>query len=250
MKQFFINIWNHIKSFCISAGKLIAFSAVWLWSNIKPGLAFFYRECIKFPTYIIFHPLKGFEEFKRYKRGKMSVALILMFLTILFNILSFQYNGFLTNPNDIKDLNSIAQIAYIVGLVIVVTIGNWSVTTLFSGKGTMKEIFMMICYCLFPFMISKVFGLFLSNVLTTNELAIYSLVNTLGVFIMVFMFFFGIISIHEYGLVQCLLTILFTIIAVVIVLFACLLFFDLFQRMYGFIYTIYQELTLRNIIGG
>ena len=77
---------------------------------------------------------------------------------------------------------------------------------------------------------------------------IYTLVNIIGIVLLLYMFFFGIIGIHEYGLVQCLLTILFTVVAVLIVLFACLLFFDLFQRMYGFLYTLYREITLRELL--
>ena len=79
-------------------------------------------------------------------------------------------------------------------------------------------------------------------------MAVYTLVNIIGVVLLIYMFFFGIISIHEYGLVQCLLTILFTVVAVLIVLFACLLFFDLFQRMYGFVYTLYREISLRELL--
>ncbi len=209
---------------------------------------FIVDDCIKLPTYILTHPLKGFEEFKRYKKGKLSVAFVFVIVAIFMNILKFQYDGFLVNDNNIKDLNSIAQIAYVCGAVIVITVANWSVTTLFDGKGNMKEIFMMICYCLYPLIWSTGIGILLSNILTEDEMALYTLVMALGIILMCYMFFFGIISIHEYGLVQCLLTILFTIVAALIVIFACLLFFDLFQRMYGFIYTIYREITLRELI--
>jgi hypothetical protein len=217
-------------------------------TKLKQFKKFVVEECIKFPLYILAQPLKGFEEFKRYKRGRMSVALSFMIITVLVNILKFQYDGFLVNKNSIKDMNSIAQIAYVVGAVLVVTVANWSVTTLFDGKGTMKDIFMMICYCLYPFMWANAFGILLSNVLTQDEMAIYTLVIGLGVALLLYMFFFGIISIHEYGLGKCVLTILFTLIAALIVLFAGLLFFDLFQRMYGFVYTIYREISLRELL--
>lgn len=216
--------------------------------KVKQLFKFIHEECIKFPLYILAHPLKGFEEFKRYKKGKMSVAIIFLVTTIFVNILKFQYDGFLVNDNNIKDLNSIAQIAYVLGAVVVITVGNWSVTTLFDGKGTMKDIFMMICYCLFPFIWANIFGIVLSNVLSEDEIALYTLVIALGVVLLCYMFFFGIISIHEYGLVKCILTILFTIVAALIIIFACLLFFDLFQRMYGFVYTIYKEISLRELL--
>ncbi len=217
-------------------------------AKLKQLGKFIVDDCIKLPAYILAHPLKGFEEFKRYKKGKMSVALLFVVLTIFVNILKFQYDGFLVNDNNIKDLNTFAQVAYVAGAVAVVTIGNWAVTTLFDGKGNMKEIFMMICYCLYPLIWSTSIGILLSNILTEDEMAVYTLVNIIGVVLLIYMFFFGIISIHEYGLVQCLLTILFTVVAVLIVLFACLLFFDLFQRMYGFVYTLYREISLRELL--
>ena len=216
--------------------------------KLKQFGKFLLNDCLKFPAYILAHPLKGYEEFKRYKRGKIGVALFFMILMIFLNILKFQYNGFIVNTNNIKDLNSISQIAYIVGAVLVLTVANWSVTTLFDGKGNMKEIFMMICYCLYPMIWSSLLGMIFSNILSKDEMAIYYLIVGLGIALTIYMFFFGIISIHEYGLGQCLLTILFTAIAAFIILFACLLFFDLFQRMYGFIYTIYREITIRELL--
>ena len=216
--------------------------------KIKQFFKFVYTEMIKFPAYILIHPLKGFDEFKRYKRARLSVAIAFAVIMIIVNILSFQYNGFLVNDNDVQDLNTFTQLAYVVGIIAVVTVANWSVTTLFDGKGNMKEIFMMVCYCTYPLIWATSIGMILSNVLAEDEMALYTLVIALGAFLTFYMFFFGIISIHEYGLLQCVLTILATVIAVMIVIFACLLFFDLFQRMYGFVYTIYREITLRDLL--
>lgn len=217
-------------------------------NTILKFLKFVFTEMWKFPIYILLHPLKGFEEFKRYKRGKMSVAIAFVVIACIVNIMKFQYTGFIVNMKSIRDMKSLAQIFYVVGAVAVVTIGNWSVTTLFDGKGNMKNIFMMVCYCLFPYIVCNILGIILSNVLTFDEKAVYQLVVSVGVFLMCYQFFFGIISIHEYGLVQCLLTILFTIVAILIIIFIGVLVFDLFQKVYGFFYQIYQEITLRDLL--
>ena len=214
-------------------------------AKLKQLGKFIVDDCIKLPAYILAHPLKGFEEFKRYKKGKMSVAIVFVILTIFFNILKFQYDGFLVNDNNIKDLNTFAQVAYVAGAVIVVTIGNWAVTTLFDGKGNMKEIFMMICYCLYPLIWSTGIGIILSNILTEDEMAVYTLVNIIGIVLLIYMFFFGIISIHEYGLVKCVLTVIFTILATLVICFFAILTFDLVNKIIGFVYTIYQEITMR-----
>ena len=81
--------------------------------KVKQLGKFIVDDCIKLPAYILTHPLKGFEEFKRYKKGKMSVAILFVVLTIFVNILKFQYDGFLVNNNNIKDLNTFAQVAYV-----------------------------------------------------------------------------------------------------------------------------------------
>ena len=217
-------------------------------SKIVQFLKFIRDEVIKFPAYILVHPLKGFEEFKRYGRGKMSIGIAFVIITVILNILKFQYSGFVVNDTSIRDLKSFAQVIYVIGAVVVVAVANWSVTTLFDGKGNMKYIFMMVCYCLYPYIWCNLIGMVLSNVLATEEVMIYKLIMGIGWFLTGYLFFFGIISIHEYGLGQCLLTILFTLVAALIILFVGILVFDLFQKIYGFLYQIYQEITMRNLL--
>ena len=216
--------------------------------KLKSSLTYIKEEYIKFPLYILSHPLKGFDIFKREKRAKTSVAVTFIILLILLNILWLQYAGFEVNDFEIRYLNSIAEITYIVGIVVLLTVSNWSVTTLFDGKGTMKEIFLMICYSLYPLLWANIFGIILSNILTGEEITVYYLIMSLGGLLTGFMIFMGMISIHEYGLGKCLLTVLFTLLAASIIIFVLLLSFNLFQTVYGFFYQIYQEITLRNII--
>ena len=217
-------------------------------AKIVQFLKFIRDEVIKFPAYILIHPLKGFEEFKRYGRGKVGIGVAFVIITVILNILKFQYSGFVVNDTNIRDLKSFAQVIYVIGAVLVISVANWSVTTLFDGKGNYKYIFLMVCYCLYPYIWANLIGMVLSNVLATEEVMIYRLIIGIGWFLTGYLFFFGIISIHEYGLGQCLLTILFTLVAALIILFVGILVFDLFQKIYGFLYQIYQEITMRNLL--
>ena len=149
-------------------------------TKVKKNWEIFVSEYIKFPVYILLHPLKGFEEFKRNKRASMKVSIVFICVLVILNILAFQYSGFEVNDKDIRDLNSFAEIIYIIGPILLVTISNWSVTTLADGKGKLKEIFMMISYSLFPMIWATGIGLILSNFLTGDEIAFYRLVYHLG----------------------------------------------------------------------
>ena len=51
--------------------------------------------------------------------------------------------------------------------------------------------------------------------------------------------------IHEYGLVKCVLMAVFTLVAAIVILFAVALLFDLYRRIFSFVYTVYREISLR-----
>ncbi len=215
------------------------------WAKVKTWFSFVYKEFIQFPTYILVHPLKGFDQFKREKKARMSVSIIFIVLLIILQILEFQYTGFVVNQLDLNDLNSFQEMASVIVPIIAVVIGNWSVTTLFDGKGKMKEIFMMVCYSLFPLIVSKIVGMLFSNIISSEEAGFYGLILSLGSFLMGYMIFFGLISIHEYGLLKCILSIVGTAVAVLVLFFVAMLGFDLFQKIIGFVYTLYREIALR-----
>jgi hypothetical protein len=206
-----------------------------------------YEDCLKFPTYILVHPIKGFDIFKREKKGKMSVAITFLILLCFVQILEVQYSGFIVNPRNVNEMNTLLEISYIVIPVLVFTVANWSATSFLDGKGKMNEIFMMLCYSLFPLIFAKLFGITISNVIIQSEAGLYTLILGLGLFLMVYMVFFGLISIHEYGLLRCIASLLLTALALLIIAFTAMLAYDLFQKIYGFIYTIYREITLRYI---
>ena len=86
----------------------------------------------------MFHPLKGFDYFKRENRARMDVAICFVVFLIFLRILEFQYSGFVINQVSVTELNSLSEITMVLAPIIVITVANWSITTLFDGKGKMK----------------------------------------------------------------------------------------------------------------
>lgn len=213
--------------------------------KVKHALSYFYKNYIKFPAFILTHPIKGFDYFKREKEGKMQVAVTFMVILIILRILKFQYTGFVVSQNDPNDLNTFKEIALVIFPIILFTVSNWSITTLFDGKGKMREIYMMVCYALFPMLWTETIGLIFSNYITADEVGFYYLIIGIGSFLTGYLIFFGLISIHEYGVLKCIGSIVGTAIAILVILFVMILAFDLFQQIYTFFYTIYREISLR-----
>jgi hypothetical protein len=212
---------------------------------MKTKLKKIFDEYIRFPAYILSHPFDGYEEFKRYKKGKLGVAIVFILLFMYLQIFSFRNLGFLINFNNPQDLNSLQEIFSVVLIIFLFTVGNWSVTTLMSGKGSYKEILMVTGYSLFPLVILGFPSVILSNFLTLDEMAFYHLIMYVGYIATGWMLFMGILNIHEYGLFKTILAFLATIVSVIVMIFLGLLFFDLIQQVIAFIASIIEELNLR-----
>lgn len=215
------------------------------FQKIKAAVKNFFKETVSHPLYIMSHPIQGYTEFKTDKKGKMWVAIVILMAYVLMEIIAYQYEGIVTNTNNPQKFNSILILIYGVVPPFILSVANWSVTTLLDGKGKMKEIFMMVCYSLFPVTMIGFLNIILSNVLTLDEAQFIMLLSIVGWVLTGYMVFMGLVVIHEYGVGKTLWSIILTILATLIIAFIALLIFDLAQQIYGFLYELYTEITVR-----
>lgn len=205
----------------------------------------FFNDFIKFPVYVLFHPFDGYEDFKRFKKGKLWVAITYLVLFAILGVLQIQYNGFIINDVNPKEINSLKQIFSVILLVVLFVVGNWSVTTLMEGKGNMKEILMVTGYSLLPIVLIGYPSILISRFVTLEEVGLYKLILGIGYFATGWMLFMGILNIHEYGLGKTIAAFFLTVVSMLVMIFVALLFFDLIQQFLSFIKMIWRELNLR-----
>lgn len=212
---------------------------------VKAKLKVFWQNTVKYPLYILTHPIKGYTEFKTEKKGKMSVAIFLLAMFVLEQIIAFKYTGPAFNVNDQTKFNSIQMLIYGVVPVVLLAVANWTVTTLMDGKGKMKEIFMMICYSFHPMIVLGFVNIILSNFLTVDETQFITLINIVAIVLMAYMVFMGLVVVHEYGILKTVGSVILTALAACVIMFVALLIFDLSQQIYGFVYSLYKEIATR-----
>ncbi len=212
---------------------------------VKRLLKSFWFNFFKFPGYVLFHPFDGFDDMKRGKKGKVSVAATFMLLFFFLRIYTYLNESFILNQRDPLRLNTFTEFFSVVLLIFLFTIGNWSITTLLEGKGKYKDIFIVTGYAMFPLILLGFPAVFISNYLTLDEIGLYQLVMGLAYFLTGVMLFMGILNIHEYGLLKTVLTFILTAVAMAFMAFLGLLFFDLIQQFLSFVRSVYQELRLR-----
>ena len=109
----------------------------------------------------------------------------------------------------------------------------------------MREIYIVVGYALFPYIVSQVIGVIFSQFITMEEVPIYRLIVFAGSAWFAFLVFSGLIVVHEYGVLKNIATLLCTVLAVSIILFLCLLTYSLIQEVLAFVQLFITEAIVR-----
>ncbi|HBI72254.1 MAG TPA: hypothetical protein DEG06_11785 [Lachnospiraceae bacterium] len=203
------------------------------------------KEKMYYLRYALFHPFDGFYEIKYRKKGSTLIATIILILYGIIKCISYQYTGFIMNFNAIFEMNSVSIFISALSLIILFTVSNWTVTTLFNGKGNMRDIYIVSCYSLLPMVLINAFTVFASNFIIKEEVIILKSIQGIGAAWFVFVLLAGLCIIHEYSFAVNIRTLLATAVAAFIIVFLGILFFSLLERMYYFISSVAQEMIRR-----
>ncbi len=222
----------------------------YILSNIKKKITkekitHSFKDIIITPFYILTHPLKGFYEFKMEKLRKSYVAIFYLVMMVLTQIISYNGKGFFVNTNNPINFNAFRITLLVLVPVALVTIGNWSITSLFDGKGKMIDIFSVITYSFAPYVWITLPNIVFSNFITLDEVGFYQAFSMIAIVLTGFMIFFGLLVIHEYGLLKTIVTLIFTVLAMGVIIFIVFLFLTIFQQIYSFLYSVYREYVMR-----
>ena len=203
------------------------------------------KEKVKFAFHILTHPFDGFYDMKREKKGSLAMALLLFLLTIVTQILSKQMMAFLFNPDKFAPFDVIFEINKLLILFVVFCIANWSVTTLMQGEGTFKDIVMTTGYACLPMVLIPLPVAIISNIAAYTEEIYLTTANTVAVIWFGVLLFIGIMTVHQYSLSRMVGTTVVTVVAMMAIIFICLLFFNLLSQLFGFVFSVYKEIALR-----
>ena len=210
---------------------------------MKKGI--FSGEKWKYLFYTVSHPNDGFYWIRHQDRGSVSIAVLLVILYGVCFSMNRIYASFVVNDIEPRTVNSIAELASVLILYLVLCVGNWSVTCLMDGEGRFKDIVIAIGYSMLPVIVATTAATLISQVVAENEEAFYTILIGIGTAYTVIMMLIGIMQIHNYTLGKTLITLFLTIIAVLIILFLALLVINFITQVYSFLRSIYIELIFR-----
>lgn len=202
-------------------------------------------KTLKYSLYVITHPLDGFWDLTHENRGSIAAANIILVLALLTKIFKLQFTSFLFNKIIWENVN---VIEIIIGFLVPIGVGalaNWGLTTLFEGKGTMKQIYMGIGYAITPYVLIQLPMIFISNLMTAEEGAFYFYINTFSLIWCALLIMSAMMMIHDYTLGKAILTLIATIVGMMLIIFVFLLFFSLVTDAFAYFISLFKEIVFR-----
>jgi len=202
-------------------------------------------ERVKYVKHCVFHPFDGFYEAKNRGKSSMLAATVLIALYCILECVKVQYTGFIMNLHQITRMNSVTIFISALSVLLLAIVSNWTITTLFDGKGKMKDIYMVVGYSLLPMVLIDTIIVIASNFVIEEEAVILTAIGWMGIAWCAFLIVTGLCTIHEFSLAKTLVTILATLAAALIILFLFVLFISLVEQMVQFFYIFFKELMRR-----
>ena len=199
----------------------------------------------KFAFYCLTHPLDGFWDLTHEKRGSMAVANCILILTLLARICRLQFTSFIFNKVYWPEINIFMYLASVLFPLALWCIGNWALTTLFDGKARLPQIYMATCYCMLPYPLFQFPLIILSNMVTVDEGAFYGVLSTISLAACALLILAAMMQIHEYTMSKTLLFTVFSIFAMLVIIFILLLFFSMISQGVAYFISIVREVLFR-----
>lgn len=203
------------------------------------------RQELMYGFHVIFRPFDGFWDLKREKRGGVRGASIILAFTIASMLFQQLATGYIVTGEKTVSFNPLVSVATYLGVVLLWCTANWGLTSLMSGEGTYRDIYVATCYSLLPVGLFVIPATILSNVVTQQEIMFVSVLTACGFIWAAFLLFAAVMTTHSYTLGKNIATILFTLVGMVLIAFLLFLFVNLIGRMAAFVENIYTEITFR-----
>lgn len=192
-----------------------------------------------------FHPFETFDDLKYKKLGSMKIAIIITVLFYVSSVLNVISAGFLYQNTLLRNYNALFTLASTAGLVVLWSVCNWLVCSMFDGKGYFSEVFISTTYTLVPLTLFYFLKAVLSNFLPLSTTGLISGIETAIVIYTLFMLCIAMLKVHEYDFFKFLLTTIVVIFFMILVVFIILMGAILVKQLWTFLVSVYEEVVYR-----
>jgi DNA-binding beta-propeller fold protein YncE len=200
---------------------------------------------LTYGMYFMKHPIDGCYGVRREKKASYLAANILIFIFILYNIISKYFCGFLMKTVREGRYEIVTDVGVVVVVFAFAVICNYLVCTINDGEGTVKQIYCSFVYCLTPYFFLQPIVFVLSHVLTYNEYFLIQFVNILMYVWIVILIVLAIKEINNYTMKETAKVIFLTFFTALIGALLIFIIYVLWMQVFDFISAICGEAVYR-----
>lgn len=204
-----------------------------------------YIATLKFAMYCISHPFDGFWDLTHERRGSIAAANTILFLTLLARIMKLQFTSFIFLRVYWEGINIFLYIASVLFPLMLWVVGNWALTTLFDGKGRLGQVYMATCYALTPYPLIQFPLIIFSNLVTVDEKEFYMVLSSISLVWAGLLMLAAMSQIHEFTMRKNLLFTVFSLFAMLVMVFILLLFFSMITQGIAYFVSLGKEILFR-----
>lgn len=183
---------------------------------------------------------------RRLQRGSLAFAFLLYAWVVVVRIASLYLTGFVFSPYaSPAEIAVEREVALLVLGLFLWNAANYLVSVISDGEGRLRDVVIGTAYSLFPYALFALPIALLSNVLSLNEVFLYTFSNQLVLAWVALMLFLMVKEIHNYSLSETVRNILLTLFTMAMLLLTGYILYVLFGQVVEFVRAIAQEVGLR-----
>lgn len=191
-------------------------------------------------------PADSFYYIKQNERGSLGFAAVIYIWVVVVRVLSLYFTGFVFNPY----VNTAAiplenEIVLTLLVLFLWNAANYLVSTISDGEGRVRDVVIGTAYSLFPYALFALPIALISNVMTLNEIFIYSFAGNLMWAWLAIMLFIMVKEIHNYTFWETVRNVLLTIFTMLMFVLTGYILYMLFTQLFDFVSAVLQEVRLR-----
>ncbi len=204
-----------------------------------------YFKTLRYALYCMTHPLDGFWDLTHEKRGSIAAANTILALVLITRVAGLRYTSFLFQKVYWPDINIFLYFASILFPLALWCLGNWGLTTLFDGKGRLKQVYMATCYAMAPYPLINIPLIFISNMVTEDEGSFYTVLATFSLIWAGALIIAAMMQIHEYSISKTIFFTIASIFAMLVITFILMLFFTMISSGISYFVSMGKEIMFR-----
>ncbi len=195
-------------------------------------------------TYFVKNPADAVYEIKAHQRVSVGTGFIYLFLLVAIYMMHLLWTGLLFSPVVIERTVFIEELFKVLVPFVTFVLGNYLVSSLMEGEGTLKAIFLNTLGALIPVFIILPIMILLSNVLTYNESFIYQFGLTIMIGWSAVLLFFSIKDTHNYSIKETIYNFIMTVLMMIVMIIIAIMVYMMLMQVVEFVIDLFKEVII------